>query len=619
MMKFKILFSTLIAVFGFSTGVFAHTVINVPLDSRPISYEYLDNLSRIGGDNCITVSKDNLDYFSNDATQNHLGNSSAVRDEVYKLVLNNNNSDTTVIINTSSYITNGLVGSRCGVNYTDYKNAMEDLNTLVTNFQNPKYYINIANPRSLPETRFNDIWCDNNKLKGLAAYYIDVNPDDPNKDEILTTYGMVTPEQFLMEYGYVYNKSIEIGYGKLTKWERTFLNSFNTTYLTNPKYKPYIDNYILPYSATADMFSMLLKWQQEGKIDQILIGNDDLQLPNCITYFYKQNANWVQSGNGAAIKYSFPRSYMEVLPDSIQKNLEKAYGNHEKQMALIGYGQKVNIIYGTDELPQLTYARDYSIRNNLTPKYNLYYNDHTQDVATYDVSSPAHLVKVAINYAGGRVGQYTKKDFNAFIYNYTINKSVKEDFLNKLYTVNANGGHTGLIELYVSTQLDNSRNYIFQQLSKNKRSDQSVSTTMNLSELDMYSAWNTQANAIGLGIAHAQVFTIADQVSQNTKASLDAHLKVLLQHYIEDSEYTATAKLTLANKAYKPTTYENQQSQTLYDLINPNRIENVLKNCSYTFNNDTYYLDNIKVVQMSFPWSRIFDILVKSQAIWKDM
>lgn len=166
-MKFRLLITTILAVLGFSTGVFAHTVINIPLDSRPVSYEYFDNLSRIGGDNCITVSKDNLDYFSNDTTKNHLGNSLAVRDEVYNLVLNNNNKDTTVIINTSSYVTNGLVGSRCGVNYKDYKDAMEDLNTLITNFPNPKYYINIANPRSLPETRFNTVWCDSNKLKVL--------------------------------------------------------------------------------------------------------------------------------------------------------------------------------------------------------------------------------------------------------------------------------------------------------------------------------------------------------------------------------------------------------------------------------------------------------------------
>lgn len=264
-MKFRFLITTLLAVLGFSTGVFAHTVKNIPLDSRPVSYEYFDNLSRIGGDNCITVSKDNLDYFSNDTTKNHLGNSLAVRDEVYNLVLNNNNKDTTVIINTSSYVTNGLVGSRCGVNYKDYKDAMEDLNTLITNFPNPKYYINIANPRSLPETRFNTIWCDNNKLKGLASYYLELNPNDPNKDEILNTYTMVTPEQFLLEYGYVYNKSVELGYGELTKWEKAFLNNFNTTYLSSPKYKPYIDNYILPYSATADMFSMLLKGNKKEK------------------------------------------------------------------------------------------------------------------------------------------------------------------------------------------------------------------------------------------------------------------------------------------------------------------------------------------------------------------
>ena len=86
-MKFRFLITTLLAVLGFSTGVFAHTVINIPLDSRPVSYEYFDNLSRIGGDNCITVSKDNLDYFSNDTTKNHLGNSLAVRDEVYTTII----------------------------------------------------------------------------------------------------------------------------------------------------------------------------------------------------------------------------------------------------------------------------------------------------------------------------------------------------------------------------------------------------------------------------------------------------------------------------------------------------------------------------------------------------
>lgn len=616
-MKIKFIFLTFLAIFGFSTGVFAHTVINVPLDSRPVSYEYFENLAEIGGDKCITVSKDNLDYFSNNSSQNHLGNSSALREEVYNLVLNNNNSDTTVIINTSTYITNGLVGSRCGVNYDDYKSAMEDLNTLITNFPNPTYYINIANPRSLPEARFNNVWSDSNKIKGLGSYYINENPNDPNRAEIEKTYAMVTPEQFLMEYGYVYNKSIELGYGKLTKWEKNFLSDFNSYYLSSPKYKPYIDNYIKPYSATADIFSQLIIWQKEGKINQILVGNDDLQLPNCITYFYRQNADWVQTNKGYATKFSFPRSYMEVMPNSIQKTLAQSYGNKEKEMALIGYGKNVNIIYGTDELPQLTYARDYSIRNNLTPKYNMYYNDHTQDVASFDVSSPNYLARVAINYASGRVGQYTNKDFNVFVYNYTTGKTDKNSFLSKLYETNSKGEHTGLIELYVNTQLDNSRNYIFQQLSRNKRSDETVSKTMNLSELDMYSSWNTQANAIGLGIAHGQVFTIADQVSKNPKNSLNAHIKMLMQHYIEDSEYTATAKLTLANRAYKPTAMESQQSQTLYDLINTTRFEDIMKGNTYTLEGKSYKLSNIKVTDMSFPWSRIFDILVKTDIIWE--
>ena len=98
----KKLFFTLIFAVMFALPVYADTIITAPIDGRPISDEYLGNLAQIGGDEFISVSKENLDFFSSYEPDNHLGKSDKVREELYSLVSKNNNDRTTVIINTSS-------------------------------------------------------------------------------------------------------------------------------------------------------------------------------------------------------------------------------------------------------------------------------------------------------------------------------------------------------------------------------------------------------------------------------------------------------------------------------------------------------------------------------------
>ena len=75
----------------FATGVYANTIVTSPIDSRPISYDYLNNLSNIAGDNVVSVDKKNLDFFSTYEPDNRLGNSEKVREEMYELVEKNNN------------------------------------------------------------------------------------------------------------------------------------------------------------------------------------------------------------------------------------------------------------------------------------------------------------------------------------------------------------------------------------------------------------------------------------------------------------------------------------------------------------------------------------------------
>lgn len=596
----KTVFTIAAAIFTLvlSTVIYADTIITVPIDGRPISDEYLENLVKIGGDKYISVDKKNMDFFSSYEPDNHLGNSKAIREELYNIVSQNNNEYTTVIINTSSYITNGLVGSRCGINYDDTKAAIEDLHRLITDFPEPKYYVNLSMPRSLPETRFNKIWCDNEKLKGLAAYYLEENPDCADYDEISQKYSQVTPIQYIMEFSYVDSKAAELGEDKLTDWERNFLHYFNRNIKTKEPYRQYVEYYKKPYSLTAGIFSTLLKWHKAGELDEIIVSNDDLQVPDFITYMSQKKADWIQTKNNSPVKYSYARQYMETSPSSVQKELSAVYGKKEIGRAAAGNGKSINIIYGTDEIPQLIYARDYVQRKNRTANISITYNDVTQNVATFDVIQPGNITRTALNFTKGNVGSYTTKKLDMYVYDYKMSKDTSQDILAKMEKSYKKGNSVGLIELFSGTK----DNTLFKTMRNRKE----------LGMLCAYSAWNTNANALGLGIAHAQVYAAANECTNSPSTSLEAQLNMLLQHLIEDGIYTKSGKLALSNKGYRPNVEDRTHSQMLCDILETDSITDNLKAMDYSFKGVKYRLENAEVERTSFPWGRTFDIFIES-------
>lgn len=581
----------------------ANTIVNVPIDSRPISDEYLENLAKIGRDEYISVDKKNMDFFSSYEPDNHIGNSAEIRKEVKDIVSTNNNDSTTVIINTSSYITNGLVGSRCGVNYENYKEALSELESLLRNYPEPKYYVNMPMPRTLPETRFNQVWSDNEKIKGIGWYYLQANPDTELNAEINQKYANVTPEQALMEYSYVENKALELGgYNKLTKWERDFIISFNFSYKTKEPYKSYVEYYKNTYEDCADIFDTLIKFRQEGILDEVVVSNDDLQLPDSITYFNSKGADWIQKEEGSPIKYSFARTYSQIAPTSMMRVIKDTYGADELTKARLGRSDFVNIINGTDEVPQLIYARDYSKRKNLTSQINVVYNKVSENVGAYDVKRAGTVTNAAINFASGNVGIFTEKPVDMYIYNYATEGN-KDVFVNNIRSSLSKGNNTALIELFGTGSVSKG-NYIFEKLLSSDT----------LHKLCAYSAWNTNGNAIGLGIAQAQVFSVAKQLSKEPHLTVKAQAEMLLQHFIEDGIYTSRVKRELSNEGYRPNVEDRTNSQMLYDRLAPEKLINALKGHIIEVNGNKYQIKNITVDKTSFPWGRTFDILVESTA-----
>lgn len=576
---------------------YAGTIITAPIDGRPISDEYLKNLAEIGDDDYYSVSKENMDFFSSYDPDNHLGKSDKVREELYSLVSAHNNSETTVIINTSSYITNGLVGSRCGSNYTDYEKALEDIDKLVTDFPEPVYYVNITVPRTLPETRFNEIWCSNEEMKGLGYYYLKYNEDAPDRDIISSKYVNVTPTQYIMEFSYVSNKADEIGIKNITPWEKDFLNYFNRNIKVKAPYKQYVDNYKKPYEATAAVAKHIIELQKEGKIDQVVISNDDLQIPDFITYCYNEGYDWVQTKNGSPVKYSYARTYMESGPSSVHRTISDTYSSQELGRANTGSGKFINIIYGTDEVPQLIYARDYARRQNMTAKMNFLYNDTSQSVATFDVKAPGNIARAAYAFVKGSEGRYTKAPATIYIYDYTLGGGKVSSAISSLKDNKKKGNNIGLIELFTT----NRDNEVFKKIISGKNG-------IVLSDICAYSAWNTNGNAIGLGVAQAQVISVARESENDTKKVAQAQIKMLAQHSIEDGLYTKSGKLQLSNKGYRPDVKDRTNAEVLYEVMDIQSVVSALEGSVYTIGEDKYSINAVTIEKLCFPWGRTFDI-----------
>ncbi|MBQ6554730.1 MAG: DUF4127 family protein, partial [Firmicutes bacterium] len=324
-----------------SSAVYADTLISAPLDSRPISSDYLGNLAEVGGDKFICTDKEYLDYYSNNLAESHIGDSAKVREELADIVSKNNKKSATVIINSSSYITNGLVAGRCGKNYEDRKAALDDLEEMLTANPEPTYYFNLCMPRSLPETRFNEVWRetdDPTKRLGIAYFYAQYNNDETAKAK----YGEPAPTQYLLEYGYVENKAFELGENSLTAWEKDFLRYFRTNFVKNKRYSEYVNYYKEPYTYTAEIFGKLLELQKKGLLDEIVVSNDDLQLPDSINYFYSKGEKWIQTEKGTPVKYSFPRRMLVSDYNGIYKQFDRMYGSRERSNAMVGRGKNIN-------------------------------------------------------------------------------------------------------------------------------------------------------------------------------------------------------------------------------------------------------------------------------------
>lgn len=584
----KLTLLTLIAVLFTAIPVFGAEIFTAPIDSRPVSTEYLGRLAEISGDGFTCVSADSLDFFSGKGDGDHIGDSPSVREQIYDMAKNNNSADSTFIINLTSYLTGGLVGSRSAVNYSDSGEAAEALEKLMTDFPLPNYYINITMPRTLPDSRFGAVWTDEKKYEGLGSFYIKANSGCENISEIAENYGRVTASQLLLEWSYVKNHQ---AMGEISDWEEEFLRYFNLNFETKDPYRQYLNSYRRPYEKIAELGGKLMKLHKKGVKFELIISQDDFQLPDFIVYL---NDSSLLSDE---MKYSFALNYMQ---NTLYDDAKESYGGEELNRALEGRGKYINFIFGTDEVPQLIYARDLSKRSGVIPSLFLKEENTVSSVSKFDVNSPAEIFKSAVNFvSAGTVRAVKQTDIFLFDYSGNINFS---SFVNSMETDFKKGNDIALIELYTTAQTTTGENHLFKILADRSRQG----SGFGFHSLAAYSAWNTTANAIGLGVANAAVYSINKNSGCN-KEFTQAALKMLLTHGLEDAVYNCSGKRQLYG--YYPY-YDENSSEKLRGILEESDLLSAFSGREYETSEGIYKVENVEISECYFPWNRTFECFV---------
>lgn len=582
----------------FPATAFSETIITAPIDSRPISTDYLEKLANLQGD-CVILPEDKyLDLFTQDGSVEKLADSPRIRKEIEDKVKINNHEDTTVILNCSTYFSGGLVGSRAGANYQGTEEGLEDLYHLVSEYSKPSYYVNISMPRNLPETRGQKIWPDEEKIRGLSFFYLQDHPEDRNKETIRTKFSYVTPIQFLMEYSYVLNKSEELGKESLESFEKSYLSYVERVICSDKEKLSYIEQYKAPFYQTAKMFESIIRWERVGLIDEVIIGNDDLQLPESIAWFYKtESPAWIPTEHGSPIKFSFARTCSLIGEKSILGKIVSNYSEIEAELAYEAKSEHVNFLFGMDEIPQMIYARDLAKRTGMSTNLQISGLEDTGVVADYDVLAPEKLVENAQNFlSAGR--EKKGLPIEVFVYDYT-NPPKKDAFLNQMEKAIESGKKIGLIELFAYDTAEG-KNAIFLDILDGKQS-------FSVSDLVCYNAWNTNANTIGLGLSHAAVFGISQESGIDGQTLIQGQGSFLGMKLIEDGIYMGQVRRRLQSEGYVPKAGEEKDSYLLKQRLCIDKIIEQMSGSMYRTKEGLWKIGEFQMDRCAFPWRRVFD------------
>ena len=597
------------------------TILNIPIDSRPITRSNLYYLMEAAGYDGIEVGTQYLDSMDQDKKY-HVGDSAGVRESLSRTLsrYNLDNSSNTIIINTASYFFGGLIGSRSYTQYGDREEKINDLREIVTQYNMPEYYVIIQMPRIYPDNRILEfpLSVENNSYyglqhtlytptKGLQEYYKEYIGESYNAEE--ATYFQDAVIEWI--YCRYWQKADGHSWSQFPQYVKDFCIDFKNAY------SDFLENYDSAYSESfyymSDLIDLNSELQAEGKKPfNLIISVDDYTASPFIAEHLDNGEdpdfNYIsQDQNGNIVKYGpwyYYNSILEQIP-----------------------GNQFTIIPGADEIHHVILAKDLVSKTGIGIGFN-YLDPLSNEVLSSNLQELTSLGK----YDQVSVGE--NLNIRDEFINQSATKTVTVDtYLNHFKTVSEGGTN------YTNSQAQQAAQNIYNNNNKkavigvhyfDQRLFKELVNYGDVFDLPYCSAWNTVGNSTGVGLASIVVEAILESEMQEaiTNNMIDSLLIRRIKYYTEYKVLTVLEGVVYnSNKSPNQYTYQEENELNTYGDVLAERIsyvggqgpdngasliQELLNNNTnelyvYSMGNYTYTISNVDVVATR-PWYRTFEV-----------
>ena len=587
-------------------------ILNVPIDSRPISRNNFEYLVKAAG----------YDYveFNGYLDENELeweiykaGDSKAQRNEInQEFKLNGekyNKSNNTMIINGSSYFFGGLVATSDPKAYENMETKIQHLKELVSTYNNIEYYVIFNIPRTLPDSRvleYPEGMVDGTKVSGMEDYYnAEVKGETLEKK---TYFNEAVTEWLYMRY---YNKVK--GGDTFSTWPyyvQKFCSDFYNEYST------FLEEYVLIFEESINYLEELLKVKQElkdtGKKDfTLIVTQNDVYISD----FFTKNIKRAGSENFTMIEQYV--NSQKIIKHSPTYYIESLIKNED-----------CILFPGVDEVNHMILARDLVKKTGKGMTFN-YLNPKTNDSTISFMDY---------------VGDYDPMSVRE-------NLEMRESFINKFAAETSN-----VIDTYLTYRekadsaimTEQEAEIIAQNIYNNPKSEKiiigvqyfdpnltrSLAKNGNIFDMTYCSEWNTVGNTLGIGLSSA----VIGETLKNEVINIEdtEFLKERILNYAEYRVITVLEGLIYNPYRYPDltknpnlATYEEEKNDVtgkkLAERISYTGgngkvdgeiflIDNLLNGTNtngerykYSIGNFVYTVDSIDIVATR-PWNRPFEV-----------
>jgi len=555
------------------------TLINVPLDSRPVGRDNVENLAIAAGYDYYEISS-GLDSASGDSIY-YSGNPTSIQNSLKSTVKKHNNSDTTVIINGSSYFNGGLLATRNPDSYANMDSKITALKDVIDTYDKANYYVIFQVPRTIPDERvlpFPKGITSTTKVDGLEAYY----NKSVGKAAVQETF-----EQALLNWSYIY-------FYKLTHYsnpQATYVMDFYNDFYQ--KYQTYLDDYVAIYNQSYAYLNQLYIMKNQSYDFRMIVASDYYVTSSFIANNAgKSGFSWIKTdSNGKAIPYGGTQYVAEFA-----------------EIYTITFGAPV--VSGLDTTTSLVLAADLVRRNGNGIDFN-FSNPLTNGGFDSAFKNQRSYYDRKTNY-----NLLTEKSefINRYVRNATLDTDVYvvDSYITDITTANANrmanniyenvedGNNTTVIDLATGKfDVD-----LFNSLIT--KSDDTTS----IYDLVYCGGFNYAGTSLDLALATATVYAIleqdikeADSINSFTKDRITAYNRLKFSAVSTDIVYNTLVRM---QENYK-TSLATKVTRSTGNVNSGVNLLTLFQSKDYTIADYTYSFSKVSVSATN-PWNRAFDL-----------